>query len=82
MNKEEIKQKIHQLIDEIDDEEMLNILHEDATDYKNIATAPADDELSQEQWASVMKGLAQAEKGETISHEQVVQKIKEWRSTK
>ncbi len=82
MSKEEIKQKIHQLIDEIDDEEILNILHEDAVEYKNTSTAPADDELSEEQWASVMKGLTQAEKAETYSQEQVMQKIKEWRGTK
>ena len=82
MSKEEIKQKIHQLIDEIVDEEMLNILHEDVAGYKNISTAPVNDELSEEQWASVMKGVTQAEKGEPISHEQVIQKISEWQSTK
>jgi len=82
MSKDDIKQKIRQLIDEIDDEEILNMLHEDAVEYKNTSTAPADNELSEEQWASVMKGLMQAEKGETYSQEQVIEKIKEWRGTK
>lgn len=72
MSKEEIKQKIHQLIDEIEDEEILNMLHEDAAEYKNTSTTPVDDELTEEQWASVMKGLTQAEKGETYSQEEVM----------
>lgn len=34
MSKEEIKQKFHQLIDNIEDEETLNMLYEDALEYK------------------------------------------------
>ena len=35
MSKKELKQKIHLLIDEIEDEQALNILYEDAVDYKS-----------------------------------------------
>ena len=82
MGKEEIKNKIHQLIDEIEDESALNMLYEDAVEYKSNASSFKEDELTDEQWASVQKGITQIENGEFFTEEEVKQKIKEWRSTK
>jgi hypothetical protein len=44
MSKEELKQKIHRLVDEIEDENILNMLYEDAVEYKT--SSDVEDELS------------------------------------
>ena len=80
MSKEEIKQKFHQLIDNIEDEETLNMLYEDAVEYKTSDSKQT--ELTEPQWASVQKGITQIEKGEFFTQEEVIQKVNEWRNTK
>ena len=54
MSKEEIKKKIHELIDGIDDETALQMLFEDAVEYASSSNV-ADDELTAEQWASIKR---------------------------
>ena len=81
MGKEEIKQKIHNLIDEMDDEAALQMLYEDAVEYKASSTVTSD-ELTKEQWEEVDKGLKQIENNETFTNEEVMQHLKEWRNTK
>lgn len=76
-----IKQKIHQLIDELDDEAALQMLYEDAVEYKTASTV-TDDDLTEEQWAEIDKGLKQIENGETYTSDEVLQHLKEWRNTK
>jgi predicted transcriptional regulator len=80
MSTDNIKQKIHQLIDELDDETALQMLYEDAVEYKTAATE--DDDLTEEQWAEIDKGLKQIENGETYTSAEVLQHLKEWRNTK
>jgi predicted transcriptional regulator len=80
MSKDNIKQKFHQLIDEIEDEAALQMLYEDAVEYK--AASVVDDELTEEQWKEIDKGLEQIKNGETYSSVEVSQHLKEWRSTK
>ncbi len=82
MGKEEIKNKIHQLIDEIEDESALNMLYEDAVEYKSNASSLKEDELTEEQWAEIQEGIVQIERGEFFTHEEVQKKIAEWRNTK
>ena len=81
MSKDKIKQKIHLLIDEINDETALQMLYEDAVEYK-VSSTVAIDELTEEQWAEVDKGLKQIENDETSTTEEVMQHLKEWRNTK
>ena len=81
MSKNKIKQKIHELIDEMDDEAALQMLYEDAVEYK-VSSTVAIDELTEEQWAEVDKGLKQIENDETSTTEEVMQHLKEWRNTK
>ena len=81
MSTENIKQKIHQLIDELDDETALQMLYEDAVEYKSASTV-VDDDLTEEQWADINKGLKQIENGETYTSDEVLQHLKEWRNTK
>ena len=81
MNKEEIKQKIHNPIDEMDDEAALQMLYEEAVEYTASSTV-ASDELTEDQWLEIDKGLEQIENGETYTATEVVQHFKEWRTTK
>ena len=81
MSKEEIKKKIHELIDCIDDETALQMLYEDAVEYTT-SSETRDDNLTDEQWASIKKGMQQIENAEYYTHEEVMEKIKAWRSTK
>lgn len=81
MHKDKIKQKIHQLIDEMHDETALQMLYEDAVEYKTSSTVESG-ELTEEQWAEIDKGLKQIKNGETYTAEEVIQHLTEWRSTK
>jgi predicted transcriptional regulator len=80
MEKKKIKEKIHKLIEEIEDEGALQMLYDDAVEYTT--QEETDEELSEEQWASIQRGLKQIEDGETYTHEEVMQHLMEWRSTK
>ncbi len=80
MEKKKIKEKIHKLIEEIEDEVALQMLYDNAVEYTT--QEETDEELSEEQWASIQRGLKQIEDGETSSHEDVVQRISEWLNTK
>ena len=81
MSKDKIKQKIHELIDELDDGTVLQMLYEDAVEYKT-ASHVADDGLTETLWVEIEKGLKQIENGETFTDQQVIQHVKKWRSTK
>ena len=62
--KEEIRKEQHKLIDEIDDEESLNLLKEEATAYasgKDIM-----DELTPEQLKELEESIAEADRGEGL----------------
>ncbi len=77
MSKAEIKQKIHNLIDEMDDEAALQMLYEDAVEYK---TAPhiEDDELTEAQWAAIESARAQIKNGEYHTYEEVKEHFSKW----
>jgi len=52
MSKEEIRKKIHGLIDGIDDETAFQMLYEDAVEYTTSSDV-RNDELTDEQWAKI-----------------------------
>ena len=80
MSKQELKQKIHRLVDDIEDEQALKMLYEDAVEYKT--SADVEDELTDEQWAEIQEGLRQIENGEMVTHEEMLEKIRQRRSIK
>ena len=80
MSKEELKQKLHRLIDEMEDEQALNMLYEDAVDFKT--SADVDDELTDEQWTEIQEAMKEVESGETYTLEQVMQHYQKWLDTK
>jgi len=74
MNAVELKSDLHQLIDKINDVSILNAVKvllakgEAATDWW--------DEIGQEEKQAIEKGLAEADRGEVIPHEEVMKEVK------
>lgn len=77
MGKAEIKQKIHNLIDEMDDETALQMLYEEAVEYKTSSNIE-DDDLTQEQWAEIETARLQIKNGESHTYEEVKEHFSKW----
>ena len=75
MDKELLKKKLHEQIDALDDELALQMLHEAAVEYGK--AEDTRDDLTPEQLERLKKSLEQAEKGNTVSHEEAKKRIKE-----
>jgi predicted transcriptional regulator len=76
MDKELLKKKLHEQIDALDDELALEMLHEAVIEYSK--AEDTRDDLTPEQLERLKKSLEQAEKGNTVSHEEAKKRIKEW----
>ena len=76
MNAIELKSDLHRLIDKINDVNILNAVKillskgEEETDWW--------DEISEEERQSIERGLAEADRGELIPHEQGMKEYKKW----
>jgi hypothetical protein len=75
MNAHNLKSQLHQLIEDADEQELLEI-------YKKINPEPGSGnwwaELSETQKARILESEQQYRKGEVISNEAVLQKIQQW----
>ena len=91
-NQEELKKKLHELIDSIDDEHTLNVLNEDIVPYViENRTKEADEEadeaensLTEEQLKELDESIAEVDRGETISFEsfeEFKKNMEEWRAS-
>ena len=80
MNKKKLKEKLYKQIDEMEDEAALQMLHEVAAEYGVADKTSKLDELTPQQLARLKKSQEQVKNGNTYTHEEVQQKIKEWRS--
>jgi hypothetical protein len=77
MGKEEIKQKIYKLIEDMEDETALQMLYEDAVEYK--ISAPAEEgDLTEEQWGKIEKARAEIKKGEFHTYDEVKEHFAKW----
>lgn len=72
----ELKAKIHKLIDKIEDEEALNSLIEDAAVYAS--KEETFDDLTEEQLMEIKEAIAEADRGETTSYEEFIKHTAEW----
>jgi hypothetical protein len=78
-SKEELKKELHLLIDSIEDEETLNMLHEEVAPYvAGISTV--DDELTPEQQMELDEAIREADAGEVVSWDEYIQATKRWRT--
>lgn len=81
MGKKEIKQELHKLIDNMEDEELLNIVKEDIVAYQRKAKENFDDlaDLSTEDREEIEELATEDPKKDTITEEEFIQHIHKWR---
>lgn len=81
-NQEELKKKLHELIDSIDDEHTLSVLHEDVVPYvienRTKEADEEDDDLTEEELQQLDKAIKEADRGETISDEEFRKRMARW----
>jgi predicted transcriptional regulator len=75
MNYLELKNTLHEMIDQVNDPKVLYVIQEL---LKNQSQTDFWDELPNEVKASIEIGLKQAENGEVIPHEEVMKKYEKW----
>jgi hypothetical protein len=79
---EQLKAKIYQQVDKLDDETALQMLQEAVTAYSISSSKDIVDELTPDQQQRLKESIQQANEGRTLSNEEVKQKAKEWLSGK
>ena len=83
MSKHEIAQlkaKIHEEIDKLNDETALQMLREAVETYSTPSQKDILDELSHEQLQRLTDSIRQANEGKTLTNDEVKQKAREWLS--
>lgn len=81
MDKEKLKKELHQLIDNMEDEDLLNIVKEDIVAYQTKAKENFDDlsDLSPEDRLELEDLAAEDPEKDTITEEEFIQHIQKWR---
>jgi predicted transcriptional regulator len=81
-NQEELKKKLHELIDSIDDEHTLSVLNEAVVPYvienRTKEADESDDDLTEEQQAKLEKAIKEADEGKTMSYEEFKRRMSRW----
>jgi hypothetical protein len=85
-NQEELKKKLHELIDSIDDEHTLSVLNEDVVPYvienrtkeADEEADEAEDNLTEEQLKELDQAIKEADEGKTISYEEFKRRMSKW----
>jgi len=80
MNKEMIREKLRQVIDQLEDKQALEKLYADALEFKYAWVE--DDPITDDEWAEIDEGLAQIRNEETCTHEAAIKKFREWLNRK
>jgi hypothetical protein len=82
MNNEKLKKELHELIDNTEDEELLNMVKDDIIAYQTESKKDFDDlsDLTPEQRAELEELATEDPDKDTISYEEFLQNIDEWRS--
>lgn len=77
MSLQELKQQLHDFIDASDDEaflaDLLEMLHARSETNPDIFDA-----LSPEERAQLLRSFEQAKNGEVYTHEEMIEKVKQW----
>ena len=75
----ELKKKIHEYIDSIDDEETLWMVHENVVEYlKRGKEIEVEDNLTAEEVSEINTGLDQIENGETVNWDEYLKATSRW----
>ncbi len=75
-----IKTTIYEKIEQLNDETLLQMVEEAVTVYSNTSSKDIIDELTPEQQQRLQDSIQQADNDQTIPHEEVKLKAKEWLS--
>lgn len=73
-----LKHTLHQLIDKIEDEALLQAYLKVLESSIQVQTKDWWDEISAEERAETEEGLGQADRAETVPHKEVMAKYKKW----
>ncbi len=76
-SKKQLKEELHQLIDSIDDEQVLQTLNEDIVPY---VTQKNDESLTAQKQQELEEAIAAADKGETVSFDEFKAGMDKWRT--
>ena len=76
----QLKNKIYEQVNQIDDETSLQLLQEAAAAYNVSSGKDILDELTPEQLSRLKESIQQANEGKTLTHEEVMKKAKQWLS--
>ena len=72
-----LRTDLHNMIDKISDSNILNAV-KTLLSSKSVSQADWWDTLSKEERVEIEQGLAEADRGEVIPHEEVMEKYKKW----
>jgi PHD/YefM family antitoxin component YafN of YafNO toxin-antitoxin module len=78
MDKKKLKEKLHQYIDNLEDEAALNMLHEATVDYETFKDKDIIDELTPAQHERLKESLDQLNNGQWKSNEEVMKEARTW----
>jgi anti-sigma28 factor (negative regulator of flagellin synthesis) len=79
MSKESLRNKLHEIVDSIEDEQALSILMEDAVMYQTRQTEEVDaDGLTASQWAKIEESRQQIRDGHYKTYEEVKAHFDKW----
>ena len=80
MSKEKLKKELHELIDNMEDEEMLNMVKEDIVEYQKIETRFDDlSDLTPEERAELEESINEDPDKDVVSEEEFNNYIQAWR---
>ncbi len=76
MNTTQIKTQLHNAIDNISDVNMLKAIYTIVSKFLKSEKKDFYDELSKEEKEAIEEGIAQLDKGETVSYQEVKKELK------
>ena len=79
-NLQQLKDKIHYQVNELEDETALQLLQEAVVAYSSPSKKDILDELTEDQKKRLYESIQQANEGKTLTNEEVKKKAKEWLS--
>jgi hypothetical protein len=78
MDKKQLKWKIHEYIDNMEDETALQMVHDTVVEYQRLDRSGIVDDLTPEQEKRLGEAIKQADEGKTIAHEEAMKRFNEW----
>jgi hypothetical protein len=82
-SKAQLKEELHNLIDGIEDEDILNTLNDDVVPYLIYDKAKGvdnEEEMSEEEASELNQAIKEADAGEVISLDEFLKEIGTWRT--